>query len=381
MSKCPFCQQPLNEAEIRPGRMATCRACGKSIAPGAFARTPVSLPAPTHSTGEPEYDEDEDDSQELEPDNSFVYRVRHLDPATLTAFLCGALALGLPALASLSFTTAPLAYLSKFLSGAGLLIGVLASLMPAVKKRKSIAIPVVVCLLCFVVFVLAGPWPLPSPQTGLPPTPMAIPLDPHAQEAPQPVKEDDWVDAGKYLIRNPDLSVRLLSARVLPVEALGKARPAKVQGKVLVLLVRVSKESPKLQPVRGESWGDTPTKPSAHPAVLTDNKGQGYPQIPIDALKVPRSVTRIAGPPTPDQPEAPPPPDSKDKSTSAASAKPLPGPEQPADRLTGHPADEVLVFPPPRQDAEYLRLALPESAFGLQGTFRLQIPRGKIQEP
>jgi hypothetical protein len=39
---------------------------------------------------------------------------------------------------------------------------------------------------------------------------------------------------------------------------------------------------------------------------------------------------------------------------------------------------EVLVYPIPARDVEYLRLMLPASAFGLTGEYRFQIPRSMI---
>ncbi len=47
----------------------------------------------------------------------------------------------------------------------------------------------------------------------------------------------------------------------------------------------------------------------------------------------------------------------------------------------GHQVKEVLVFPVPPADVEYLRLTLPASAFGLSGEFRFQVSRGMIQAP
>jgi hypothetical protein len=111
----------------------------------------------------------------------------------------------------------------------------------------------------------------------------------------------------------------------------------------LTIRVRVSYEGVIFQQTPYQPWADRADSPSKHPPTLTDNQGHTFAQKSFD------SGWKVAG-------------------------------RADVDALNpGHQVKEVLVYPVPGRDVEYLRLMLPASAFGLDGEFRFQIPRRMIR--
>jgi hypothetical protein len=160
--------------------------------------------------------------------------------------------------------------------------------------------------------------------------------------ANQPVGEEDWVDASVHAVQRKDLRVQVLSVRVGAVELRSGGNKTLSPGRHLAIRLRVSYHGIDFQPLPYEPWSDRAVSPSKHPPTLTDNRERSYPQKTFD-----RAWT-VAGR---------------------------------ADRgaLTpGRGLNEVLIFPAPGADVEYLRLALPAAAFGAAGEFRFQIPRSML---
>jgi hypothetical protein len=160
--------------------------------------------------------------------------------------------------------------------------------------------------------------------------------------AHQPVSEDDWVDASANALKRGDVRVDIVSARVGPVDLKRKSSTTTSAERYLTIRVRTSDEGIVFQQTPYEPWADRVNSPSKNAPTLTDNQGRTLTQKTFDpGLNV---VGRAE-----------------------------------VDALNpGHQVKDVLIYPVPVRDVEYLRLMLPASAFGLAGEFRFQIPRSMI---
>jgi hypothetical protein len=275
-----------------------------------------------------------DDDEDEEP-VSLLGRLRMLDVASAAALLCGSVAL--------LFVSIPeWDWLIKPLSGAGLLLGLLAGALPAVRKGDSVAPSLVVSVLCLLVLLFAGSWPT-APD---PPPPMAaVPLQRKGMASHQPVDADNWVDAATNAVQKEDVRVQVVSARIGRVDLKNRSGVVPSSDRYLVIRLRVSYMGIVFQQTPYEPWADRADSPSKHPPILTDNTDRVYDQKVFD------SGRKVVG-------------------------------RAEVDALTpGHQVKEVLIFPIPPGDVKYLRLKLPASAFGLTGEFRFQIPRGMTQAP
>src|SRR5438874_4500931 len=359
MAECPFCGELLGPNDFLPGKGAVCPRCGNRIAALAMARSPgpatapPAQPRPASSpvtasrpasspvkrskpaqapapVAQPVADESED---EPEPGTSFLARLRHVDAGTLLALFVGSAALLLASIPPASFLTKPLSIL-------GLLLGVLASLVPALVRGKNLILPVSVSTLSLFTLLFVGSWPKP----GDPPPPplLAVPLRQAGMVAHQPVGDGEWVDASANAVQMNDLRVRVLGVRSGNVELESQGKQTFSTEKYLAIRLAVSLEGIVFQQIPYAPWADAANAPSKHSPILTDNLERPYPQKTFAGRKI---VGR-------------------------------------ADRnfLTpGRLVNEVLIFPVPPAKVEYLRLKLPASAFGGAGEFRFQIPRSMVE--
>jgi hypothetical protein len=160
----------------------------------------------------------------------------------------------------------------------------------------------------------------------------------------RPIEESEWIDAAEYAVRRDDVRVHVVAALAGPVELhRGEEGSVLSPAKHLVLRVAVLCEGTRAPEVTYEPWADLDLSPSRHPPTLTDDRGQRYTQDTFGpALAV---VGR--------------------------------GERTPS--MIGMQIREVLVFPLPDAEVQYLRLELPASAYGGQGAFRFQVPRSMIQ--
>jgi hypothetical protein len=201
------------------------------------------------------------------------------------------------------------AFLSKWLSLAGLLLGIWLSF--AQLKAGKAHYPLAAAVLCVLTLLFAGNWPRfrSKPQTR--PELVVIPHDDSGLVPERPLQEGEWVDAAANDMRRHDVRLRIVSATVGPVE-----------------LQRTTEK---------------PLPSKTKHLVLTDSKEKSYVQDTFDPLKV-------AG--------------RGDKKLT----------------IIGSQIREVLVYPAAAAEGEYLHLELPASAYGLEGTFRFQIPNRMIQD-
>jgi hypothetical protein len=373
MAQCPFCNGVLTAKDLLPGAKATCPRCGSLIGdvlltqPSAVtahqAAAPVapSFPVTRNDPGDARVavDDTPDDEDESPAPASVVSHLRHLDGVTAAAWFCGSMAFFLA-------SVPPLSYLTKPLSALGLVLALVASLVPAVRKQTSVVFPLAAGALCLVLVVLVGKWPRLG--TPAPPPPVAVPFGQKGMVANQPIGDGDWVDASTHAVQKEDLRVRVLAARIGTVELVaqgkensppGQARPRKYdepvtdplarrkkvwsQDKQLVIRLQVTYQGALFRAIPYQTWADLVNVPSKHPPILTDTLKRPYAQKTYDAAW--KVVGRVDG-----------------------------------DTLTpGHMVNEVLVFPVPPAGVESLRLTLPAAAFGGTGEFHFLIPRGMIE--
>ncbi len=297
---------------------------------GTTVRTePAKIPLPTRARFEHESADEPDEPV------SWIERLRRLDGGTAAALFCGSVALLLASFADLSFLTKPLAAL-------GLLIGLLAGVLPALRRRTRWIAPVAVSFLCLFALLFVGAWPTSSPPP--PPVAVAVPFGPGGMSAHPAVAEDDWVDAAANALRREDVRVQVVSVQVGRVELKNRSGNGTLSpDKHLAIRLRVSYDGVLSQQTPYEPWADLTGSPSKHAPTLTDNTGRTYTQKTFDA------GWKVVG-------------------------------RADVDALNpGHQVKEVLVFPVPPKNVEYLGLELPASAFGRAGAFRFRIPRGMIQ--
>lgn len=260
-------------------------------------------------------------------------RVRNLDVGSALAFLCFSLALLLRSFDSLESIIKPLAAL-------GLLAALLGGALPALWRKRNSILPLLLSILCLLVLLFVGSWPGPSSP---PPPLVTVSLKQKGMAAHQPTRPDEWVDASADAVKRGDVRVQIVSAQVGPVALKQKASTTPSKERFLTIHVRVSYEGIVAQQTPYQPWAERTESPSKNAPTLTDNQGRSYTQKTFDAGQ------KVVG-------------------------------RADLDALNpGHQVKEVLVYPLPARDVEYLRLMLPASAFGLTGEFRFQIPRSMIR--
>jgi hypothetical protein len=353
---CPNCGDLLGLKDFVPNRGAICPRCGMVIsfailqqalqaaappAPpeeeipeeGTEEEVAADAPPPPPAPKPPAQPEAEEDALAGEP---LSVRLGRPSLGSWVAFAAGCIAV-------LAASITPIAFLSKFLSLAGLLLGVWLAFAQA--KAGKVHWPLAAAVLCLLTLLSAGNWPrfryTPPPRPAV----EVIPHDPTGMAPPRPLEEGEWVDAAANDVRRHDIRVQIVSAKVGPAD-LQRAEepPAPTKTKHLILQLAVVCDGPRAVQLLYQPWADTKETPSKHPPVLTDSKEKRYTQDTFDPLKV-------AG--------------RGEKRRS----------------LIGTQIREVLVYPAPPTGAEYLRLELPGSAYDVDGTFRFQIPRSMIQLP
>jgi hypothetical protein len=273
--------------------------------------------------------ESADDDEPL----TLLDRVRNLDFGSALAFLCFSAALLFNSFDELEPFIKPLAAF-------GLLAGLLGGALPALWRKRKVVLPFLMSIMCFLVLLFAGSWPSFSSP---PPRLVTIPLKQNGMVAHRDAGADEWVDASANAVKRDDVRVEIVSARIGSVDLKRKSSASASSEHFLSIRVRVSYEGVIFQQTPYEPWADRADSPSKHPPTLTDNHSHTYAQHTFDA------DWKVAG-------------------------------RADVDALNpGHQVKEVLVYPVPARDIEYLRLMLPASAFGLSGEFRFEIPRRMIR--
>ncbi len=265
--------------------------------------------------------------------STWLDRLRALDFGSALAFLCFGVALLLVSFYELENFIKPIA-------GLGLLAGLLVGVLPALWRRTNVLFPLLMSILCLLLLLFAGRWPGSLAST---PSHLIISLKQGGMVARQPAGAEDWVDASTNAVRHGDVRVDVASVQIGPVDLKLNTAVTASSERYLTIRLRVSNEGVLFQQTPYEPWADRADSPSKNPPVLTDSQGHTYAQKTFEAGR--KVVGRADG-----------------------------------DILNpGHQVREVLVYPVPARDVDYLQLMLPASAFGLTGEFRFQIPRSMIR--
>jgi hypothetical protein len=234
---------------------------------------------------------------------------------------------------ALPFSLIPcMGLLSLPLSGLGLLLGFVGGIVALSRNGRGIGFPIAGSALCAMSLVFGVLWlgVLTAARNAV-------------GEASSPSDGDTWADASKSFLTSDELRVRIKSARVgrVPLTSLGIGGQSKKNA--LMVFVEMANES-ATKKVDYETWGGINPLINEHIPRLTDNFGNQYKTISFDL------VTEV-----------------KDK----------------LKRESIHPGKkivDVIVFEPPLENAKYLDLALPTSAFGGKGKpLRFRIPAAMIE--
>jgi hypothetical protein len=350
IAECPFCNEILSPDDFRHGPKSTCPRCGNSITrparpPGKAASLPnpdpspppARRPKPPPRPSVTALDADVEEQDEETPDSggSFLAQLRRLDPGTLAVFLLGSTALVLASVPGAAFLTRPLSALA-------LLVALACALTPPLRQQANLLLLGGLSVLCLFTWIFMGP--KPPPRDPPRPTFVAVPLQNAGMVGFKPVKDDEWVDADLSALQRDDVRVRIRSVKTGVVEMLQDKKPVFSPTEHLQIRVQVSYEGAAHQPIPFATWADGPHAASKHPPTLTDNLGHPYAQTRFEP-----TLTIVGrGPET----------------------HPL---------TPGRMIDDLLIYPVPPPQVEFLRLELPGSAVGATGSFRFRIPRSMIQ--
>lgn len=264
---------------------------------------------------------------------SWLERLRTLDVGSALAFLCFSVALLGCSFTSLELFIKPLAAL-------GLLAGLVGGTLSALRRGKNVLFPLLLSILCLLVLLFLGRWPSTSSP---PPRLVTVSLRQEGMSAHEAIRDDEWVSAAANAVKRGDVRVQIVSAQLGPVDLKRDSSSMVSPARYLFLRVRVSYEGVIFQQTPYDPWTDRADVPSKHPPSLTDDQGRTYAQQTF------AQGWKVVG-------------------------------RADLDALNpGHQVKEVLVYPVPPSDVQYLRLLLPGSAFGLPGDFRFQIPRSMIR--
>lgn len=263
---------------------------------------------------------------------SWLDRLRCLDFGSALALLCFGVALLLVSFYELESFIKPIA-------AVGLLASVLGGVLPALWRRTNVVVPCLMSILCLLVMLFAGTWP--GSSSTAPPL-MTVSLKQGGMAVRQAAGADEWVDASANAVKHGDVRADIVSVQIGPVGLKQNSSTTASPENYLTIRVRVSYEGVLFQQTPYEPWSDRAGSPSKNPPTLTDNQGRTYTQKTFHA------GSKVVG------------------RTDVDALNP------------GHQVKDVLVYPIPARDVEYLRLMMPGSAFGLPGEFRFQIPRSMI---
>jgi hypothetical protein len=344
MADCPHCKDNTQVEGLLPGEETTCFWCGKkmiNVLPAVSRAKPASPgylkthPSKTSAVSRmPVTQQTEDHDDEMEG-GSFLHRLFRLDPVAAGALFCGCMAFLFASLPYVNMLTKPL-------SAIGLLIAIVGCLLPAFQKQSDVWLPGVISALCLFVLLFVGSWPKGSPSAL--PARASVPLN-QEEGVGQHIDEGSWVDASTHAFHLHDLEAKIISARVEGVDLNSEAQKNVTPEKYLVIRMLVKMNGVVFKYVPYEPWADSAKKPSAHQPLLTDDQDRTYHQ-----------------------------------KTFAGEGKLGNGGDRPKFLTPGRSFEEILVFPVPPANMEYLRLKLSATALGQSGDFQLQIPRSMLED-
>lgn len=261
----------------------------------------------------------------------------------VAAFLLGSLAVLLGSLPLVDVV-------SKTFSALGLILGVVACVLPSAKEKKyGIGFPIGAAAISLLALLFAGPWPgkgkSTAKETGLPdPTRITQVADDQGMSAPRVVNPDEWVDPERGGLQQNDVRVVIKSVTLEPLVFQDDPKP-KIPPKEKLLLIKLQVSYVgALRKVDFTGW-DRPAEVRGTAPFLADDQGRPIKSPAIDPR---RKVV---------------------------------GQAEPTSLTPGRAVEDLLVFAAPPAGTDVLYLELPASAFGGTGAFHFAIPKEMIRVP
>lgn len=383
---CPACGGKLSAPSQLLGRMAKCPQCGQAVKVAPSKESTAEPPRPVPSRKPRSLpSEPDDEAAEIVIRRSSGREERTDDSEAPSPGLRIAYGLGIPSVVlgilAFSFSWIPrVGLLGLPLSGLGLLLGIAGLVIAITHRGRGIGFPIAGSAVSFVALVIGVFW------LGLLGTAFQRADTAAQQNAAKAIlaeadleknivvpikssaeKEAPWTDASKGAIQHGDFRVQLGAVVVRNVrikDVLGDETVSPTKNLTIQVFLDNMNATRKLD---YQGWsgatanvvgladllggaarnkGTTSESPSASEstaASLTDNFGNSYKRLSLDlGAQVPGQIT------------------------SATSVYP------------GKRIEDLLVFEPPIDKLQYLRLNLPATAFGGTGNVRLQIPKAMI---
>jgi hypothetical protein len=372
---CSACGGRMSAPSQLLGRMAKCPQCGKTVKVAPSTEPPAEPPrqAPARKPKSAPSEAAAGTAQIV------VRRSDHGDTPSPNGRI--PYGLGIPSLVlgiiALSFGWVPQggALVSMPLSGLGLLFGIAGLGVAIVQGGRGIGFPIAGSAVSLVAVVFGLVWLgllSPAKQTATQTSAPAAVAQNQEQSSPTPVKpapdkEASWIDASKDAVQHGDVLVQLGAVAVRNVrikDVLGDETVSPTKNLTIQVLLDNTNSTRKIDFLgwsgatvnaigladllggngrnKANSTESLPG-PERNAATLTDNFGNPYKRISLEP------GAQIRG-----------------QISTATSV-------YPRKRI-----EDLLVFEPPVDKVQYLRLELPATAFGGTGSLRLQIPKGMI---
>lgn len=391
--KCPKCLNPFTVSAEGPATKSSpiipskAPDSGKKSAPG-LRESPEKMPrARKNEDAASELEDDLDEEQEPKPRR----KKNAVDDEPLTTASKGSNSLGIASLALgiVAFIVSLIpcvGMVSMPLSALGLILAIIAGAIALVRKGSGIGYPIAGIGVNGLALVVAGLWmsaaahmkneaakdvkanqvtvatesgnnsrtdgsdstvaavPNNEPSPAKTAIPVASPKTgtsgPNEKGKASPATEEEWVDASKNSVQQGDFRVRVTKVTVaqVPLKQLGKEGRSK--DALLQIELQIENTS-TTKIIHYRSWGAAEF--GGLPG-LNDNFANSYRGASF-----------------------------------GISSRPVGQAAREESVYPGKTVNDLLVFDPPLEKAEYLRLRLPAKNFGGTGELRLQIPKSMIQ--
>jgi hypothetical protein len=412
---CPACGGKLHAPSQLLGRMAKCPQCGQTIKVIATADSPTVATQRPPSSAQKSSRKDAEPSAKVEPahrastrkpktfpgesesegtdfkvvaQDSEADQTRDFDTRRPTsriayglgipALILGILALLVSGIPSMFSLPSLISLLSMPLSGLGLLLGIAGLVVAITQRSRGIGFPIAGSAVSLVALVIGVLWFSLSGMAGRPKGASDLvavagagqdeePKNPALPKAP-PEKEVRWIDASKGRIRQGDIRVEIGAVTVRNVKVkdlLGEETISPTKNLTIQVFIDNMSTTRKIDFLGWSGAG-------ANAFALTDLLGGGSGSK-ANASEALAAAGRNAASLTDDV-------ENSYKRITLELGGQIPGQISTATSIyPGTRVEDLLVFEPPIDNVQFLRLKLPAGAFGGTGTLCLQVPKSMLR--
>jgi hypothetical protein len=391
---CPSCNGKLSAPSQLLGRMAKCPQCGQTIkvAPSTDSPTAMPGPPPQLSSRKPRALLSESDAEEADHDATrpkrFAGQTEDFAKSPPSSRI--ALGLGIPSLIlgmiAFLFSWIPLVgLLSMPLSGLGLVLGIAGLVVAIIQRGRGMGFPIAGFAVSLVALVIGVFWlgllgavfkgtETAVKQSGVQDIIAATGTGPSQEQdsvpprKPSPEKETPWTDASKGGTQQGEIRVQLGGIVVRNVrirDVLGEETVSPTKNLTIQVFIHNTSTTRKID---FQGWSGA----GFNALALTDllgGAGQSKANVTDTVAASGRNAASLK--------------DNFDnpyKRVSLDLGAQIPGQVHAATSIyPGESVEDLLVFEPPIDKIQFLRLELPAAAFGGTGNLRLQIPKGMIR--